>query len=139
MREIMLILHFIGLALGLGTSFGHMFLGITASKMEPDEAKKFTLNTFALSTMGTIGIILLVLTGIYLIMPFWNVINTMPLLIIKLILVIVLISLIILLNRFSEKAKTGDFEKQMKKIETLGKFSLLTALAIVVLAVLNFR
>ena len=138
MREIALILHFIGLALGLGTSFGYMFLGIAATKMDQDEAKKFTLNSFALSKMGTIGIILLVLSGFYLITPFWSVLNSMPLLIIKLFLVLILIVLIILLNQASVKAKTGDFEKQMKKIEILGKFSLLTGLAIVVLAVLNF-
>lgn len=32
MRDIMLILHFIGLAMGLGTAFAHMFIGILVAK-----------------------------------------------------------------------------------------------------------
>lgn len=135
----MLILHLIGLSLGLGTSFGYMFLGISASKMKPEEAKKFTLNTFALSNMGTIGIVVLVLSGLYLIMPFLPTLGSSPFLIAKLILVLVLVIIIALLNRAASRAKAGDFENQMKKIQVLGKFSLLTALAIVVMAVLNFR
>ncbi len=41
MREVMLILHFIGLTMGLGTSFAHAFLGIITSKMPADEATNF--------------------------------------------------------------------------------------------------
>jgi hypothetical protein len=33
MRDFMLILHFIGLAMGLGTSFANMYLGRAASKL----------------------------------------------------------------------------------------------------------
>jgi len=40
MREAMLIIHFLGLAMGLGTSFAIMFLGIAGSKMDKEEGKK---------------------------------------------------------------------------------------------------
>ena len=43
MREVMLIVHFIGLAMGLGTSFGFVFLGIAASKLQKEDTKKFML------------------------------------------------------------------------------------------------
>ncbi len=139
MREFMLIIHMLGLTMGLGTSFGYMFLGIASSKMSKEDAKKFTLQSFSLSKMGTIGITLLVLSGGYLITPYLASLPDRPLLIAKLALVVVLIVLIILLNIASKKAKAGDFEKQVKKIQLLGKFSMLTAVSIVVLAVLNFR
>lgn len=138
MREVMLVVHFLGLTMGLGTSFGYMFLGIAASKMPKDEALKFTLQSFSLSTMGTIGIILLVLSGGYLMTPYWASLPDRPLLIAKLTLVVVLIVLIILLNIASGKAKKGD-TAQLGKIRVMGQFSMLTAVAIVVLAVLNFR
>lgn len=139
MRDIMLIIHFIGLAMGLGTSFGFMFLGIASSKMEENEARKFTLNTFALSRMGHIGLTLLVLSGIFLMTPYWQSLTTSPLLIAKLVLVLVLGALIGMLSSTAKKAKEGDTDIHLKKMETFGKISLLTALIIVVLAVYNFH
>ncbi len=138
MREFMLIIHLLGLTMGLGTSFGYMFLGMAASKMPQEEALKFTLQSFSLSKMGTIGIILLVLSGGYLMTPYWASLPDRPLLIAKLSLVLILIVLIIILTIASQKAKKGDIG-QLKKIKAMGPISLLTAIAIVVLAVLNFR
>jgi len=135
----MLVVHFLGLTMGLGTSFGYLFLGVAASKMEAQEAKEFTLKTMSLSKMGQLGIILLILSGGYLITPYWPVLQSMPLLVVKLILVAVLVVVIILLTRAGKKAQKGNFEAQVKKIKILGKISLLTAVAIVILAVLNFR
>jgi uncharacterized membrane protein len=139
MREAMLIIHFLGLAMGLGTSFGYMFLGIAGSRLKKEEEKKFTINTFSLSNMGHIGIVLLILSGGYLMTPYWASLMDRPLLIAKLALVILLVILILMLNSAASKAKSGDFEKQMKKTETLGKISMFTTISIVVLAVLNFR
>lgn len=135
----MLIIHFLGLAMGLGTSFGFMFLGIAASKLPKEEAVKFSGHTFSLSKMGTIGITLLVLSGGYLMTPFWSTLSERPLLMIKLILVAVLICLIIMLNLTMNKAKRGDFLTHLKRIQMLGRISMITAISIVILAVFNFR
>jgi len=61
----MLIVHLLGLVMGLGTSF-------------------------ALSTMHHLGITMLIISGLYLMSPFWMTLNARPLLITKLILVLVL-------------------------------------------------
>ena len=44
MRETMLVIHFLGLAMGLGTSFGYMFLGMAASKMPKEEGLELHCN-----------------------------------------------------------------------------------------------
>lgn len=139
MRETMLILHFIGLAMGLGVSFAYMFLGIASSKMETAEGQKFMLNAFAISTMGHIGLGLLVISGLYLITPYWSVLPEMPLLIVKLVLVLVLGALIGMISAAARKAKQGDPEVHMKRTEFLGKFTLPITLIIVILAVLVFH
>ena len=139
MREVMLIIHFLGLAMGMGTSIGFMFMGIAASKMPKEEGLKFTLQSFSLSKMGTIGIILLVLSGGYLMTPYWASLADRPLLIAKLILVVLLIVMIIIINIMAGKAKAGDAENLLKKIRGMGQVSLLMGITIVVLAVLNFR
>lgn len=139
MRNAMLIIHFIGLAMGLGTSFAFMFLGIASSKMERSEALKFTLNTFALSKMGHIGLGLLVISGVALMTPYWDSLTSMPLLIVKLVLVLTLGMLIGIITSAAKKAQKDDAENHLKKIPIMGRLALLTSLVIVVLAVLIFQ
>ena len=135
----MLILHFIGLTMGLGTSFAHAFLGIATSKMNPDEATRFRLHSLALSRMGHIGIVLLILSGIYLIIPYWAILPTSPLLMLKLVLVLILVILITLINLSAKKAKKGDAERQLKKMAKLGQMTLVLGVGIVILAIYIFR
>ena len=139
MKDVMLIIHFIGLAMGIGTSLAFMFLGIASSKMEKEAAQEFRLNTFALSKMGHIGLVLLLISGGYLMTPYWKILTSSPLLMAKLILVLALAAFIGIISSTAKKAKKGDAETHLKKIELLGKLALLTGLTIVVLAVYIFH
>jgi uncharacterized membrane protein SirB2 len=139
MRDVMLILHFIGLAMGLGTSFANMYLGRAASRLSPEEAVRFGLHTLALGRMGHIGLTLLVVSGIFLMGPYWSVLATSPLLIAKLVLVLVLGALIGIITSRGKKARQGDAPAQFRKIAPLGRLALLTGLVIVALAVYFFR
>ncbi len=60
----LLILHFIGLVLGVGTSFAMLRLGVVAKGLEPAERSQFMLRVAALSKNGSIGLALLILTGV---------------------------------------------------------------------------
>ena len=139
MRELMLILHFVGLTMGLGTSFAHAFLGIATSKMTASEVTKFRLHSLVLSRMGNIGIVLLIVSGLYLITPYWKILPSMPLLILKLALVVILVALLTMINLLTKKAEKGDPEVQLKKMEQLGKMTLIIGSTIVVLAVYIFH
>lgn len=139
MREVMLIAHFLGLAMGLGTSFAFFFLGMARSKMEKEEGKKFALNALAMSRMGHIGLTLLILSGGYLMTPYWVLLGSRPLLIAKLLLVLGLVFTVSLQSVYAKRAKKGDSKANLKKIATLGRISLLSTIAIVILAVLIFR
>jgi uncharacterized membrane protein len=135
----MLMVHFIGLAMGVGTGIAHMFLGIASAKMEKKEAQQFLLNTHILSKMGTIGIILLVLSGSYLITPFFQHIASMPTLIAKLSLVLVMIIFLIIIGITSRKAHKEEPEKYLKRLKALGQVTLLLSLSIIALAVITFH
>jgi uncharacterized membrane protein len=139
MREVMLILHFIGLAMGMGTGFAHAFLGAATTKMSNEEATKFRLNTLVLGKMGHIGIALLLISGFYLITPYWKVLTSTPLLMVKLALVLVLIVLIAMINIAGKRAMNGDAERQFKKMKTMGKLTLIISLGIVIVAVNIFH
>jgi len=139
MRDIMLILHLVGLIMGLGTSFAHAFLGMATAKMKADEVTRFRVHTLVLGRMGNVGIVLLIVSGLYLMTPYWSVLLATPLLILKLALVIVLVALIIVLNSLAKKAVLGDAEVHLKKMEKFGKSSLLVGVVILVLAVYIFH
>jgi uncharacterized membrane protein len=139
MRNIMLMVHFIGLAMGVGTGLANMFLGMAASRMEKPEALKFALKTLVLGKMGLIGIILLVISGGYLMTPFWKVLENMPTLIAKLALVLVLIIFLVIIKYNAGKAQKGDPEKYLKRLRALGSVTILLGLAIIALAVFSFH
>jgi uncharacterized membrane protein len=138
MREPMLIIHFIGLAMGLGAGFANLFLGDAMSKMPPDEAKAFALKAMVLSKMGHIGITLLILSGLYLMSPFWRTLSEMPLLIAKILLVAVLVILISVITKAGNKFKNGD-ASQLKLMKPLSRIALVTTVLIVILAVSVFK
>ena len=138
MREVMLIVHLIGLVMGVGTSFAYIFLGRAASRLDKEESERFMLNTLGMGTMGHIGITLLVISGGYLMTPYWQILPQQPLLIAKLALVLVLIAFISYAAMASSKAKKGDLS-QLKKTASIGPVMLLLGLTIMTLAVLIFR
>jgi uncharacterized membrane protein len=60
----LLFLHFIGLALGVGTGFAQITLGRATRDMSPEERTKFMLRASALAKNGSVGLLLLLVSGI---------------------------------------------------------------------------
>jgi len=139
MRTAMLIIHFLGLAMGLGASFGFLFLGMAGAKMEKKEGQKFTLQAFAMGRMGHIGLTLLIISGLYLITPYWKTLGSRPLLVAKLALVLTFILTVVLNSIYVKRAKREASEANLRKVKFMGRISLLIAMTIVVLAVLIFH
>ncbi len=139
MRDAMLIVHFIGIAMSAGTSLGFLFLAKASKGLSPDEALKFRLNSFSLSKMGNIGLILLFISGGYLMTPYWKSLGSMPLLMIKLVLFLAIGAFIGIMSSKVKKAKKGDAETHLKSVSTLGNLAAITVLVIITLAVLSFH
>lgn len=139
MRDLMLIIHFIGLAMALGTGFANLFLGVVASKLEPAEKGSFMSKTLILGRMGQIGLVLLILSGFYLMTPYWGALSSMPLLIVKLILVTLLVILVTVIILKVRKSKKEGNPALLAKIKPIGIMNFLLGVAIVVLAVLIFH
>jgi len=91
-----------------------------------------------MSTVGHIGLVMLIVSGLYLITPFWGSLASMPMLIAKLALVLTLTVAVSIATVYSKRAKKGDTEANLKKVSALGRVTLLSGIAIVVLAVLIF-
>ena len=139
MKDAMLIIHFIGLVMGLGTGFAHAFLGMASKKMSKKEGVDFEINVLAINKMGNIGIFLLVLSGGYLITPYWGTLSATPLLMAKLLAVVILIVLIFMLNGLGKKVTNDRNIEALHKMEKVGKITLPLGIIIVILAVLVFH
>lgn len=140
MRDAALILHFIGLAMGLGTSFAMMFLGIASSVMEKNEAGKFMTNALSLSKMGNIGLVVLFVSGGYLATDLFANILSDSLFLAKMILFLVLGALLGIIGSNAKKAKAADDPTPiLRKITGIGRLTMIVGLAIVILAVLRFH
>jgi hypothetical protein len=139
MRDVFLIIHFIGLTMALGTGFANLFLGIAASKLEPAERGRFMANTMILVRMGQTGLGLLLLSGFYLINPYWSTLPSLPTLIAKLSLVVLLIIMVTLISLQVRKAKKENNPALLLKIKPLGIINFFIGITIVVLAVATFH
>jgi hypothetical protein len=139
MRDIFLFIHFIGLAMAVGTGFANLFLGAAAGKLEPAERGSFMMKTTILVRMGQIGLGLLLISGFYLITPFWKILSDMPTLITKLTLVLILIVTVTLTSLQVRKAKKENDPKLLLKLKPLGMLNFFIGLAIMLMAVLTFH
>jgi len=139
MRELMLFFHFIGLTMALGTGFSNLFLSSVVSKLDPTERASFMSKTLVLARMGQIGLGLLIVSGFYLITPFWKVLGEMPLLIAKLCLVALLLILVSTASIIIRKAKKQGNPALLAKLKPLGMLTFLTGITIVIVAVLIFH
>ena len=124
MRNIMLIIHFLGLALAIGNSFSQFFLGLARKKMSEEESKDLFKKTLYLNYMGKLGLTLLFISGGYLMTPYWGALTSMPLLMTKLILFLVLSGLIVIASVKAKKIKNGT-EQNIKELANLTNIILL--------------
>jgi hypothetical protein len=137
----LLIFHFIGLALGLGTSFAMFTLGLATRDLEGPERGKFMLRASVLGKNGSIGLLLLIVSGLG--MTFTRGFgNTMawggPAFHTKLLLVLVMCGIVGLMQVTLKKVRGGD-TAAMARLPKLGRIGMLTSVAIVVLAVIAFK
>ncbi|HVU01675.1 MAG TPA: hypothetical protein VHE30_07985 [Polyangiaceae bacterium] len=142
MYLVLLFLHFIGLALGVGTGFATLALGGATRDLAPPERAAFMLRASAVGRNGGIGLGLLILTGVGM-MLMRGVSETFswggPAFHAKLGLVVVFCGVFGYLQSLVARAKREQGGPAMAKIAKISPFVLLMSLAIVACAVIAFR
>lgn len=138
----LLFLHFIGLALGVGTSFAMLTLGAAAKDLPPEERTKFMLRASALRKNGSIGLGLLILTGLALFIlrgPAAVMAWGGPAFHVKLTLVVILIGFFGYMQVVMKKVRLAGGGPLMAKLPKLGAIMLALSIAIVLSAVAAFK
>jgi hypothetical protein len=135
-------LHFVGLALGVGTSFATLTLGAAARDLSPEERTKFMLRAGALRKNGSHGLGLLILTGLAMfilrgpaeVMRWGGAAFHL-----KLTLVVVLIGLFGYMQVILKKVRLAGGGPLMAKLPRLGVAMLLVSVSIIAAAVAAFK
>jgi hypothetical protein len=139
MRDIMLIIHFLGIAMAVGNGFAQLFLSKVRKNMDENDSQAFLMKTLYLNLMGKIGLGLLIISGGALMTPYWSSLSSMPAMMVKLVLVIAIIALVGIASVAGKKLKKGGDKSQLPKIVTIGKSIFVLGLVIIVLAVFTFH
>lgn len=133
-----LILHFLGLAMGLSVSFGHIALFGVLAKASPADKLVLERMSPALSRIGRIGLALLWATGITMVYTRWNGFGGMPWQFhVKLTAVVILTITVLYMTRLEGQAQRGDAAAAVR-VQKLGPIPSLCALIAVIFAVLTF-
>lgn len=135
----MLILHFLGMILAIGPIAVIVLSRMATSKMEKEESAGLMQGLFRLNMLSHIGITLSLISGGYLMTPYWNMLGSMPMLIAKLSLYVVLLVTLSLISVTARKARDNQTGNSIRKTMNWARMSFLVGLTIVVLAAVVFK
>lgn len=142
MLDLWLILHFLGVALGVGTGFAMLTLGLSTKDMPPADRGAFMRRASVIGLNGSIGLALLIGSGVGLLLTrgvdvvmawggMWFHI--------KLTLVVVLIGVFGYMQVLVRQARSADGVAAAARIPLISRIMLLVAVSIVISAVLAFH
>jgi uncharacterized membrane protein len=137
-NEVVLILHFLGLAMGFSVSIGNIVVVNLMAKAAPGERAVLARFPPAISKVGHAGLGLLWATGLTMLYTRWNGLAGMPWQFhVKLTAVILLTLTVAYLTRLEKQVRRGD-TAAAARIQTFGKVASASALVAVIFAVLTF-
>ncbi len=139
MRDVWLITHFIGLALGVGSSAIGVTLGLATRKLSPEERKNLMQKISVLPKVGSVGLILLLVSGFALLHPYLSSMKSMPMLHVKLTLVGIMLVIFGTVQILGRRVRLGTAGSAAKWMPRLGMTNFILTLGIIVTAVLAFH
>ncbi len=138
MRNPMLIIHLLSVVMFVGAALSAFVLSKVANKFDSQFKLAINRALLSLNYLGKTGLTLLVITGGYLMTPYWKALGVMPLLVTKLSVVVILIVVLVLLSIKAKKAKKQPGDSTFGAVNKLNAVNLFLGVATIILAVLVF-
>ena len=139
---VLLMLHFVGLALGVGASFALFTLRRASAQLEPAERAKFMLRALSVSKNGSYGLLLLLVSGLGMFFmrgPGAVMAAGGPAFHAKLTLVVILCGVVGYSQALGKRAREAGGGPALGKLPAVGNAILLLGVAIVIAAVIAFQ
>ena len=139
LNQLLLILHFLGLALGFSVSFSNIVMMGLIAKAAPNERLVLARFPPKMTHVGSAGLVLLWATGLAMTFTKWNGFASMPWQFhVKLTAVVLLTIVIGIIHRLQRQAREGS-ASAAASLPTVGKIATLFALTALIFAVLAFE
>ena len=135
----MLIFHFLGLVMSLGSMVAFLVMRRSCSKVSSTESDYLLQNVRRFLRMSHIGLGIMLITGGYLMTPYWSALAEMPLLHIKFTIFALWYGTLIALSIYTKKAAKSQIKLCNPRIGFLSIVSILFGILAVVLAVSQFQ
>ena len=138
MRELWLLLHFVGLGISLGAAVSILVLAGRAKGLSSEQLALFLKQVRVLTFVGPLGLLLLIVSGLLMLGPVWAAVKTNGLFHTKLTLVVILFFWIGFQHMSQARARKSGAAPKLPSTVTLLVGPTLS-LVIIVLAVLVFK
>jgi uncharacterized membrane protein len=139
LNKVLLILHFVGLALGFSVSISNMVMLGLITKAAPSEKPVLSRFPPMMSKVGRIGLVLLWVTGLTMVYTKWGGFGVLPWQFhVKLTAVVLLSVTVGCIDVMERRVRKGDLSVAAR-IPTVGKIATTFALLALVFAVLAFE
>ncbi len=139
LNDLVLILHFLGLAMGFAAGFGNMVMMGLIARAKAADAVVLSRFPPAIAKVSNVGLALLWLTGVILVSLRWNGLASISMLFwVKIVAVVALTGIAIVMHRLMGRARKGDI-RAARQLPALGRLAGLSALMALIFAVLAFH
>jgi hypothetical protein len=131
----LVVVHFLGMALGLSTGFANMVMAGLIAKAPPNEKSVLARFPPAMGRLGVIGLVMLWVSGISIVRLRYGGFSILPQTFLVKLAAVVLLTLVVIYIQVLQRR--GD-AAAMARIQTLGKLTGPLALIAVIFAVITF-
>jgi hypothetical protein len=136
--QTLLVVHFLGLAMGLSTGFANMAMAGLIRKAAPNEIGVLSRFPPAMSRIGIVGLALLWASGIAIVLTRYGSFSILPRpFLVKLAAVVLLTLAVIYIQVLLPRAQRGD-QAAMARIQLLGRLTAPLAIIAIIFAVITF-
>lgn len=135
----MLIFHLLGLVISLGSMITFLVMRRSCSKVSSSESEYLLQNVRRFLRMSHIGLGIMLITGGYLMTPYWKVLGQMPLLHIKFTIFFLWYATLIALSVYTKRAINSQIKLCDPRIGFLSVISVVFGVLAVVMAVSQFQ
>ncbi len=139
MKDIFLLVHFLGLIIGTGAGFAVFVISYLAPAFPAEGRREVLIKLFPLRYISYIGLLLLILSGGALIGPLWPQLDQLAWFAVKMVFVAVIAAASIFGMFLMRRARQSADNKAFKLLGYAGKASFASSLVVVACAVYTFH
>ena len=133
-----MIVHFLGLALGMSSGFANMVMAGLIRKAAPQEKAVLARFPPAMSKLGIVGLAMLWGSGLAIVWTRYGTFEVLPrIFLVKLAAVVLLTAIVIYIHFLQQRVQKGD-TSAMARIQLMGKLTGPLAVIAVIFAVITF-